>query len=517
MAKWLPASSSKLLLLILALLAAAPESNLWSTRRAADAGLDYRHQNGLTPRRRLPENMGPGVAILDYDGDGRMDIAFPTALYRNVDGKRFRKVNALDDSLFAIGIATGDPDHDGDTDIVVTTWGRVWFYENQSGKSFLKRALSPPGLWTAAVFFDADGDGWEDLYLGHFVDYDPAREPACKYGDNFHYCHPLSYPPHASLLLKNLSGKGWRDISAESGIAAHLGKAFGAVAADFNLDGRLDLFVANDSVANFLFVNQGQGRFLEQALEANVAYSSDGNPRSGMGVDVSDYDGDGRPDLFVANFNQERFSLYRNLPGADLRFQDEAGPSGIGLATQMFSGWGVKFLDADHDGADDILLVNGHPDDRIENLSTTLTFKEPILYLANSGQRRFTTTRIGPNLPARGLAIGDFDDDGHYDAVIANNGEAPLLLSSQPPPANHWLGLNFKQRPVGAIIRWSAGGVIRTKTIASDASYLSAHDPRVILGLGPALQADWVEIHHGPRRLRLEHLPAGRYHPIALN
>jgi len=514
MAKWLLASSSKLLLLVALL--AEPESSLWLTRSAAEVGIDYIHNNGITPRRRLPENMGPGVAVLDFDGDGRMDIAFPTALYRNLDGKRFAKVEGLDSTLFGIGIATGDPDHDGDTDIVVTTWGRAWLYENQGGKSFAKRPISPEGLWTAAVFFDADGDGWEDLYLGHFVDYDPATEPACKYGNNFHYCHPLSYKPHASTLLKNLAGKGWRDISKESGIAAHLGKAFGAVAADFNLDGRLDLFVANDSVANFLFVNQGNGRFLEQGLEANVAYSSDGNPRSGMGVDVADYDNDGRPDLFVANFNRERFSIYRNLPGKDLTFRDEADPTGIGLATQMYSGWGIKFLDANHDGIEDILLVNGHPDDRIENLSTTLAFKEPILYLANSGSR-FTATRVGPNLPARGLAIGDFNDGGNYNAVVATNGETPLLLTSKPQDNNHWLGLTFRHRPVGVTISWSTSGVVRRKSIHTDSSYLSAHDPRVILGLGQSTKVDWVEVTLGTRRHRLSQPLVDRYHSIPLN
>jgi hypothetical protein len=507
------ASSSRFLLL--AALLAEPESTLWSTRSAADAGITYRHDNGLSPRRRLPENMGPGVAIFDYNNDGRMDIAFPTALYRNVDGKRFEDVTTsvgIDTGLFGIGIAVGDPDHDGDRDLVVTTWGEVWFYENLNGKSFSKKSLAPAGLWTAAVFFDADNDGWEDLYLGHFVAYDPKNEPACKYGENFHYCHPLSYPPHPSKLLKNLAGKGWKDVSIESGIAAHPGKAFGAVAADFNLDGRLDLFVANDSVANFLFVNQGNMRFTEQALEANVAYSSDGNPRSGMGVDVADYDNDGRPDLFVSNFNRERFSIYRNLPGKDLNFRDEAAPTGIGNATQMFSGWGVKFLDADHDGLEDILLVNGHPDDRIESLSQTLTFKEPILFFRNTPPR-FAASRIGANYPARGLAIGDFDDDGNYDAVIASNGEPPLLLHSKSP--NQWLGLNFRDRPTGAHIRWSVSGKIQRKTIHSDASYLSAHDPRVILGLAQARLADWVEIQYPNKApIRLDKLTAGRYHAV---
>jgi len=497
-------------------LLAQPESALWEVRSAAEAGIDYRHDNGLSPRRRLPENMGPGVAIFDYDGDGRMDVAFPSALYRNIDGKRFEDVTrktGIDSKVFGIGVAVGDPDRDGDRDLVVTAYGEVWFYENMAGKGFRKKSIAITGLWTAAVFFDADQDGWDDLYLGHFVDYDPAKEPACKYGENYHYCHPLSYPPHASKLLKNLEGRGWKDVSIESGIGAHPGKAFGAVAADFNGDGHLDLFVANDSVANFLFVNQGGMRFEEKGLEANVAYSSDGNPRSGMGVDAADYDGDGREDLFVANFNRERFSIYRNLPGRELNFRDEAGPTGIGNATQMYSGWGVKFLDADHDLREDLLMVNGHPDDRIENISRTLAFREPIFYF--KAGPKFSVTPIGKSYPARGLAIGDFNDDGQFDAVVANNGEAPILLMGKASSRRNWVGLSFANRPTGAVIRWSVGGIVHRKAINSDASYLSAHDPRVILGLGQAALADWVEIESRGRKQRLDKLAGGRYYAVA--
>jgi enediyne biosynthesis protein E4 len=492
---------------------AQPASTVWEVRTAAAAGIGYRHDNGLTPRRRLPENMGPGVAIFDYDSDGRMDVAFPTALYRNVGGGRFEDVTraaGIDTKLFGIGVAVGDPDRDGDCDLVVTAWGAVWLYENQGGKGFRKQKIANEGLWTAAVFFDADQDGWDDLYLGHFVDYSEAKEPECKYGGNFHYCHPMSYAPHGSVLLRNVEGKAWKDVSAESGIGKHLGKAFGAVAADVNGDGRLDLFVANDSVANFLFLNRGGMRFEEKGLEANVAYSSDGNPRSGMGVDAADYDGDGREDLFVANFNRERFSIYRNLGGAEPEFRDEAGATGIGSATQMYSGWGVKFLDADHDSRLDLLVVNGHPDDRIENLSTTLAHKEPILFF--TGGPKYTVTRAGGSYPARGLAIGDLDNDGHYDAVVANNGEAPVLLRSKA--AGSWVGLNFASRPVGAVLRWKAGGKEHRRAVNSDGSYLSANDPRVLLGLGEAVAADWVEIEWRGQKRRLDRLAGGRYHAV---
>lgn len=475
--------------------------------------LSYKHDNGLTPRRRLPENMGPGVAILDFDRDGRMDIAFPTALFRNEGNSRFRDVTAtagIDGKVFGIGVTAHDVDQDGWTDLFVTAWGKSLLYRNLGGGKFSKSSFGEEGLWTAAAFFDADRDGRDDLYLGHFAKYDPAKEPECKYNNVFHYCHPLSYPPNASRLYRNLGNAKFEDVSVSSGIAAHEGKAFGAVATDIDGDGWLDLFVANDSVANFLFRNKGALRFEEIGLEAGVAYSADGNPRSGMGVDAADYDGDGREDLFVANFNRERFSIYRNVDGKT--FRDEAGATGIGMATQMYSGWGLKFFDRDHDGDEDLIVVNGHPDDRIETLSQTLTFKEPILYFENKGGK-FEATKIGANYPARGLALADFNDDGALDVVVANNGEAPLVWMGQKSPGRHWLGIDHPLLRAGAVIRWSIGGKIKSKRVNSPGSYLSSSDPRVVLGLGEASEVEWLEIVPLVGKVqRFDKLKAGRYY-----
>jgi enediyne biosynthesis protein E4 len=471
--------------------------------------LSYRHDNGLSDRRRLPENMGPGVAIFDYNGDGRMDIAFPTALFRNDGNLKFTDVTAeagLRKDLFGLGVTTADYDNDGHPDLLVTGWGTPILYRNLGNGTFSARPLAEPGLWTVSVFFDADNDGLLDLFLGHFASYDPAAEPECKYNGVFHYCHPLSYPAHPSRLYRNRGQGRFEDVSASSGIGAALGKVFGAVATDINSDGLLDLFVANDSVANFLFLNRGNLRFDEIGLDSGVAYSADGNPRSGMGVDAADYDGDGREDLFVANFNRERFSIYRNLDG--LNFSDQAGPTGIGHATQMYSGWGLKFFDRDHDGDEDLLVVNGHPDDRIETLSQTLTHKEPTLYFENNNGK-FTVSRLGADLPARGLALGDLNNDGHLDFVIANNGEAPVVYLGTPHPTNHWLGLSHPALLPGAFVRWSVGGVIRQKRINSHGSYLSSHDPRLVLGLGKHTAADWVEIRS---KWRATNLKADRYH-----
>lgn len=473
--------------------------------------LTYKHDNGLSPRRRLPENMGPGVAIFDYNHDGLMDIAFPTALFRNDGGGKFSDVTAkarLDTKAFAIGITAADFDNDHWMDLLVTGWGQPVLYRNLGDGLFAAAPIAEPGLWTVGVFFDANQDGLLDLYLGHFAAYDPATEPACRYGSFFHYCHPMSYPSHRSRFYKNL-GKG-RFEGVDNALSQLPGKVFGAVAADVNGDGRLDLFVANDSLPNFLFLNRGNFSFEEVGLDAGVAYSADGNPRSGMGVDAVDYDGDGREDLFVTNFNRERFSIYRNLDGTT--FRDEAGRTGIGLATQMYSGWGVKFFDRDHDGDEDLILVNGHPDDRIETLSKTLTHKEPILYLENQGGR-WIASALGGMHPARGLALGDLDNDGQHDVVIGNNGEAPLILMGSATPGNHWLGIDHAGLVPGSLLRWSVGGKIKQKRINSSGSYLSSSDPRLILGLAGASFVDWLEIQIPSFPLeRHEKLKADRYH-----
>jgi hypothetical protein len=507
----------------------------------ARTGIDFVHDNALSERRYLPESMGPGVAIFDYDNDGHMDIYFTNsgpadfftpkrrlrnALYKNDGDGTFSDVTeqaGVAGRDFGIGVSTCDFDADGWTDLFVTNYGVNVLYRNNRNGTFAdvtrKAGLDAPGLYTAAVWFDYDGNGTEDVFVGHFVKYNKSLERDCKYQGIPHYCYPLSYDAFPSRLYRNNGNGTFTDVSQASGIAAHPGKAFGAVATDIDRDGRLDLFVANDSVPNFLFQNKGNGVFEEIGLEAGVAYSADGAARSGMGVDAADYDGDGWEDLFVANFNRERFSIYRNL--GDGAFRDEAGPTGIGTATQMYSGWGVRFFDFDLDGDLDLMVVNGHPDDRIEEISTTLLFREPLLLFEKTGSR---FENLGPrageaflkNYPARGLAIGDLDNDGFPDAVVGNNGEAPVLLRHRGG-ANHWIGLSLVGSKAGTRIKWTAGGVKRSRFVTAGGSYLSSHDPRHLLGLGTAEAADSLEIHwQAPdaRVDRFEKVAAGRYYTL---
>src|SRR6185312_172545 len=277
-----------------------------------------------------------------------------------------------------------------------------------------------PGWSTCAVWFDYDNDGKLDLFVSSFVYYDKTLNVLCTDDINRrYYCIPRYYKPRPSHLFHNNGNGTFSDVSKASGIADSPGKSFGAVATDVNNDGLLDLFVANDTMPNFLFVNKGNGKFEESGLAAGVAFSAAGKPRSGMGVDAADYDGDGWQDLFVANIDQELFSLYQNQK--DLTFIDKPGE--IGQATRLLSGWGLKFFDYDNDGDPDLILCNGHPDDMVEVQSLRVKYKEPMLMFENvDGKYKNVSSVSGAvfakDFPSRGLSVGDYDNDGDLDVLI---------------------------------------------------------------------------------------------------
>jgi len=330
------------------------------------------------------------------------------------------------------------------------------------------------------------------------------------------------FKPTPSLLFHNNGDGTFKEVSAGTGIQRAMGKALGVVATDINGDQAMDLFVANDTVQNFLFVNRGKGKWEEIGLAAEVGFSANGTPRSGMGVDASDVNGDGRQDLFVANVDQEMFSLYRN-DGNEF-FSDVANFHGVAQATRLLSGWGLKFFDYDNDGHVDLILANGHPDDMIESYSQQVRYKEPLVLFRNDGKKLANVTaEAGPAFqkmyPARGLAVGDYNNDGRLDVLIGNNGDAPALLKNTAGDGNHWVGLKLQgtscnRDAVGATITWSYGDVVRSRYKANGGSYLSSHDMREVLGLGGAAKVNWVEIKWPQPSGRVERftdVPVDRY------
>jgi hypothetical protein len=493
----------------------------------AKSGIHWRHDNALSPTKYLPESMGPGVAFVDYDNDGWMDIFLVNSglcdfyqpskkprngLYRNNRNGTFTEVTSsagvAGGDSFGMGVAVGDYDNDGYPDLFVTAYGRCTLYRNNRNGTFTdvteKARVATPGWTTSAVWFDYDGDGLLDLFVCSFVRYTRDSQALCiqSLGGKPGYCIPRIFSPSASFLYKNNGDGTFRDVSKESRIADKLGKAMGVVATDINNDGRLDLFVANDTVENFLFANRGAGGWEDVAFGALVALSSDGWARSGMGVDSADVDGDGLQDLFVSNIDKERFALYRNT-GYGV-FDDLASGGEIGRSTYYMSGWGLKFFDFDNDGVLDLIIANGHPDDKVSVRSPLVRYREPLLLFRQIDRKfRNISSRCGPvfanEYSARGLAIGDYNNDGRPDVLVGVNGGAPLLLKNNAGVENHWLGVRLRglkanRDGVGATIKWRAGGVERSRLKTAGGSYLSAHDPREIFGLGPSHAVEWVEV-----------------------
>src|SRR5579859_3179311 len=499
---------------------------------AAASGITWVHENAMSPERYLPETLGPGCAFFDYDNDGWMDLylvnsgpcdffkpARPlrNALYKNNRDGTFTDVTekaGVQGGTFGMGVAVGDYNNDGWPDIFVTSYGNCILYRNNGDGTFTdvtkQAGLETPGFTTSAVWFDYDNDGKLDLFVCSFVNYAPSEHRSC--GDNslgrHYYCIPRFFKPTASFLYHNNGDGTFTEVREGTDIGRALGKGLGVVATDINNDGLMDLFVANDTVQNFLYANRGpdkktgKWKFEEIALQAEVAFSEAGQPRSGMGVDAADVFGSGYQDLFVANVDQEMFSLYRN--GKNETFRDVAHANGVAQSTRLLSGWGLKFFDYDNDGAVDLILANGHPDDMIENYSPRVKYKEPLLlFHQDNGKLRDVSNAAGPafgkSYSARGLAVGDFDNDGRLDILIAVNGGAPVLLKNQAGRDNHWLGLKLEgvacnRDAIGARIRWMAGGVVRSRLKNNGGSYLSSHDPREVLGMGTAAKIDWVEI-----------------------
>jgi hypothetical protein len=526
---------------------AMPDAIYPFTEIPADkSGIRWTHTAGKSAERYLPETTGPGCAFLDYDADGWMDIylvnsgkcdfyepspPLRNALYRNNRDGTFTDVTEkarVPGGGYGQGVAVGDYDADGFPDIYVTQYGKSILYHNNGDGTFTdvteKAGVAAPGWSSSAVWFDYDNDGKLDLFVCQFVEFSKSLNKSCGTGDEgkHGYCIPRLYKPMPSWLFHNNGDGTFTDVSKASGIANSLGKAWGVVATDLNNDGQMDLFVSNDTVPNFVFMNRGKGRFEETATYAGVAYSGDGRARSGMGLDSVDFNQDGWMDLFVANIDLERFAIYQN--NHDETFDDQAGPTGIGMATRLMSGWGLKFFDYDNDGNLDLFLANGNPDDLIESLHSQVKYQEPLMLFHNTGKEfQNVSAQSGPvfakPLSARGMAIGDFDNDGGIDVLVAVNDAAPVLLHNAIGSQNHWLGINLvgtRSNPdaIGARITYQSGNLRQRRMKVGGGSFLSAHDPRIVLGIGKRPKLDWVEIQWpqpSGKIERITELPIDRY------
>ena len=524
----------------------APSTAVFEEIPAKTSGIQWTHVSGRSAMAHLPETVGAGCAFLDYDNDGWMDIylvnsgpcdffeplsPLRNALYHNNRDGTFIDVTqraGVPGNAYGMGVAVGDYDRDGFQDLYVTQYPHSILYHNNGDGTFTdvteKAGVAAPEWATSAVWFDYDNDGKLDLFVCRFVDYSKTKLKFC--GDLItgerHYCIPSIYEPMPCRLFHNNGDGTFSDVSKESGIALSRAKAWGVVAADLNNDGRMDLFVTNDTVPNFLFANRGEGKFEEIGMMAGVGVSSFGKPRSGMGVDAADYDQDGWPDLFEANVDQEMYSLYHN--DRNEAFTDVSNPNGIGIATRLMSGWGLKFLDYDNDGDLDLLLCNGHPDDTVEKRIEGVKFREPMLLFRNTGKGFENVSQQSGEvfslpLAARGLALGDFDNDGAVDLLISQNNGSPVLLRNLAGKANHWLGVRLIGTKanidgIGAKITYQSGDWQRHKLKVGGGSYLSSHDPRMVLGLGKHNRVDWLEVQWplpSTKKERFTDLPIDRY------
>jgi len=487
----------------------------------AQTGINFRHYASPTSQKYLPETMGGGCALLDYDGDGRLDIFFTNGaaladpmpkgaeadkrearfwnrLYRQKPDGTFEDVTeraGLRGEGYSMGAAAGDFDGDGHTDIYVAGYNSGRLYRNRGDGTFedvTQKTRAAVGGWgTSAGWFDYDRDGRLDLFVARYMDWDFERGALyCGSPQVRAYCHPDNFKGAAPVLLHQKADGTFEDVSVKAGVADPEGKSLGVAFADFDGDGWTDVFVANDNARQFLFHNKGDGTFEDVALLAGAGYDENGKSFAGMGVDAGDFDGDGRVDVFVTALSNETYPLYRN--NGDMTFSYATSTTGLASITVPYSGWGARFIDADNDGLRDIFVAQGHVLDTIEKTTGYLAYRQTPLLLRNAGKTFVNVSDsagLRQPLAARGAAFGDIDDDGDTDVVLAQTDGPPLILRNNGTK-NHWLGLSLagtkgNRQGLGArvVVTDSAGGR-QVFDVTAAGSYLSSNDPRVLVGLG---------------------------------
>jgi hypothetical protein len=485
------------------------------------AGIDFVHNTGAFGEKWLPETMGAGVVVVDYNDDERLDLLFVNGtrfegkpgrattqkLYRNDGGLRFSDVTAeagLALEAYCMGAAAGDVDNDRDTDLYLSCVGTDHLLINDGGR-FADRSreagLSREYEFGASVaLLDADRDGWLDVFATRYVAWTPETDLFCTLdGKRKAYCTPESYQGASPRFYRNRGDGTFEDLTAEAGIREPDAKALGVAVLDLDGDDWLDLAVANDTQPNLLYHNRGDGTFEESGVISGMAFSETGVARGGMGIDAADYDGSGRQSLVIGNFANEMVALYKNE--GNLLFVDVAPSAQIGRPTLLSLSFGAFFFDYDLDGHLDLLVANGHLDPEIEAVQPNVRFEQPSQLFRNDGTGRFaeTTATHGGDLAAprvaRGAAHGDLDGDGDLDVVLTTNGGPAVLLENQGDAHGHWLqvdlrGTKSNRDGLGATVELTAGGRTRSRLVRTGSSYLSQSQVSPVFGLGSATTID---------------------------
>jgi hypothetical protein len=495
--------------------------------------IQFLNKASHTSKKYLPETMGAGVALFDYDNDGRLDIflingapladptpagtvpvkigpAYWNRLYHQTKDGTFEDVTektGLQGTGYDMGVAVGDFDNDGYEDLYVTGYGGNHLYHNNGNGTFTdvtkESGTAGSGWSTSATWVDLDNDGLLDLVVLRYLKWDfediwcGEKRPGYRT-----YCHPDLFPAIAPLVYHNDGHGQFTEVSAKLGIDRP-GKGLGIAITDFDRDGRIDLAVANDSMVEFLYHQKANGTFEEVGLMSQMAVDGDGRTYAGMGIDAQDYDDDGFPDVVITDLANQRYALYRN--NGDGSFDYSTLVSGLGSATMLHSGWGIKFFDYDNDGAKDFVVAQGHDIDNIELSYPQLRYKEPLLLMRNVGHGKFVdVSGVSGDVfkqpwAGRGLAVGDLDNDGREDFVLVTNDGPAYVIHNETQTANHWLtfdlvGHKSNRDAIGAVIKLTTSKGPQWWTVSTAGSYLSSSDKRAHFGLGADDHAKSVEI-----------------------